>query len=112
MDRRSSFFAELVSVQADRSLSLFLSNDGSINDVCGDFSMTLIDVIDTFVVLGNRTAFEEGSVFQPREGNKTLAEVVRLPRRRVRTIIQTVSFNKDVKVQGEENFSLCGYQMS
>lgn len=41
--------------------------------------MTLVDVIDTFVVMGNRTAFDEG----------------------VRTIVRTVSFDKNVKVQGE-----------
>lgn len=37
-------------------------NNGPINDICGDFSMTLIDVIDTLVVMGNRSAFEEGLV--------------------------------------------------
>ncbi|CDZ96368.1 Glycosyl hydrolase, family 47 [Phaffia rhodozyma] len=51
--------------------------NGAFNDVCGDYSLTLVDVIDTLAIMGNRTAFEQG----------------------VRTIIQTVSFDKSNKIQ-------------
>lgn len=39
---------------------VWLRSGGEIKDVCGDYSMTLIDVIDTFVVLGDRDGFERG----------------------------------------------------
>lgn len=49
----------------------------AVNDVNGDFGLTLIDVLDTFVVLGDKEGFENA----------------------VRTVIQHVNFNVDSRVQ-------------
>jgi mannosidase alpha-like ER degradation enhancer 1 len=48
-----------------------------INDVLGNFSLTLVDSLDTLPLLGDRTGFEKA----------------------VATVIQTVSFDKDSRVQ-------------
>ena len=48
-----------------------------INDICGDFSLTLIDTLDMLPILGDQARFERG----------------------VRDVIDTVSFDADSKVQ-------------
>ncbi|KAH8929213.1 glycoside hydrolase family 47 protein [Atractiella rhizophila] len=48
-----------------------------LNDVLGDFSLTLVDTLDTFIVLGDKSSFESA----------------------VRLAIQYVRFDKDVKIQ-------------
>ncbi|SCV74646.1 BQ2448_7675 [Microbotryum intermedium] len=47
------------------------------NDVFGDFQLTLVDTLDTFAILGEKDKFEQG----------------------VKEVIETVSFDKDAKVQ-------------
>lgn len=47
------------------------------NDVCGDFALTLVDSLDSFVVFGDHQGFKDA----------------------VRNTIDHVSFDKDVKVQ-------------
>lgn len=48
-----------------------------INDVCGDYSLTLVDTLDTLAILGDQQAFEKG----------------------VQDVIDVVSFDVDSKVQ-------------
>jgi mannosidase alpha-like ER degradation enhancer 1 len=48
-----------------------------VNDVSGDFALTLIDALDSFVVMNNRTGFQAA----------------------VRQVITHVSFDQDSKVQ-------------
>lgn len=47
------------------------------NDVCGDYALTLVDALDSFVVFGDHQGFAEA----------------------VQTVIHTVSFDKEVKIQ-------------
>lgn len=53
------------------------SDNININDVLGDFSLTLVDSLNTLAVLGNITEFH----------------------RAVRLVIDTVSFDRNVTVQ-------------
>lgn len=64
-------------IPALQSADLFLSANIATNDVAGNFSLTLIDVVDTFIVLDDRPGFE----------------------RAVKNIIQHVSFDVDTKPQ-------------
>lgn len=52
-------------------------NNIGINDICGDFALTLVDALDVLPIMGNQVRFEEG----------------------VRNVIETVSFDVDSKVQ-------------
>ncbi|KAM4587585.1 ER degradation-enhancing alpha-mannosidase-like protein 1 isoform 2-T2 [Odontesthes bonariensis] len=76
-------------------LSLFDANKDesniNINDVLGNYSLTLIDTLDTLLVLGNVTEFQ----------------------RAVRLVIDTVSFDKDSTVQVfEANIRILGSLIS
>ncbi|CAG8444055.1 9668_t:CDS:10 [Ambispora leptoticha] len=59
------------------NLSTFIFNNIMINDVLGDYSLTLVDSLDTFVVLGDKEKFENA----------------------VRKVIDYVSFDVNNKVQ-------------
>jgi mannosidase alpha-like ER degradation enhancer 1 len=53
------------------------ANNWGVNDVLGNFSLTLVDSLDTLPIMGDRKGFEKA----------------------VATVIETVSFDKDSRVQ-------------
>ena len=54
-----------------------MNNNWGINDVLGNFSLTLLDSLDSLPILGDHKGFEDA----------------------VAKVIQTVSFDKDSRVQ-------------
>jgi mannosidase alpha-like ER degradation enhancer 1 len=46
-------------VSCDPTSRLHIRHDWAVNDVAGNFSVTLIDVLDTFVVMNDRRGFAQ-----------------------------------------------------
>jgi hypothetical protein len=51
--------SEFVKVHVYLYAQLLCSENYAANDVAGNFSLTLVDVLDTLVVLGDRSGFEQ-----------------------------------------------------
>ncbi|KAI8330397.1 glycoside hydrolase [Choanephora cucurbitarum] len=69
------YWNPVVAISEKRSLEL--NHNINVNDVLGDYSLTLVDTLDTLAIMGSQEQFEEA----------------------VRRVIETVSFDQDNKVQ-------------